>query len=303
MTLYLLVFLHFTLQGKMKLVDKIVGIFNGEIITLSQIKRIQSTIPARNEVAEIIYKKKAYSKKELLELLMERYLIRSRLKEMNQPIEDDSVEKYIKHNVERRLNISRKQLIAHLASSGITFDEFFELYRQNLEYSSFHQQIVAPLVTITEQEVKNAFYKLNYNNKTLAFRYILTDYSLPQDLFKKNMLNRFRQIMIKYRTHNILPSDFARVESTNMGEIKEEDLTDNLKKILKKVDEGSFSNPILIGNRYHVFYINKKNLEESGLFIKAKERIYRNLYEERIKRTSHLWFKEEKKRHYIKYFL
>ena len=286
-----------------KLLDKILAVFNDEIITLSQIGRIQSTLPARNEVAGLIYKKASYTNKELVEMEIKKSLIRNRLKEMKQVIEEDNVENYIKQNVEKRLGISRIQLINHLKSRGITFPEFFELYKQNLEFSNFHQQIIAPLVTITEQEVKNVFYKLNFDNKTISFRYTLVDFSLDKNLFKKGMLKKFRKILMNYQINSILPDNFSQVETNVLGNIKEEDMNNDLRKLLKKEGEGSFSQPILIGDRYHVFLIKKKDLVESNLFVQVKEKIRQDLYSKRVKKITDLWFSREKNRHYIKYFL
>ena len=286
-----------------KLLDKILAVFNDEIITLSQIDRIKSTLTARNEVAGIIYKKTSYSIKELVEMAIEKSLIRTRLKEMKQIIEDDSVENYIKQNVEKRLGISRKQLITHLKSSGITFEEFFELYRQNLEYSNFHRQIIAPLITITEQEVKNVFYKLNVDNKTISFRYTLVDFSLKKRLFKKGMLNKFGKVLMNFQSNSRLPDNFSQLENNVLGNIEEEELTNELKVLLKKESEGHFTRPMLINDRYHVFLIKKKDMVESSLFIQAKERIRQNLYAKRVKKTTDLWYSREKNRHYIKYFL
>ncbi|MCY4523218.1 MAG: hypothetical protein OXB84_00625, partial [Halobacteriovoraceae bacterium] len=252
------VLFSFLIQGNIahgKLLDKILAVFNDEIITLSQVNRIKSTLPARNEVAGLIYRKKTYTHKALVEMAIKKSLIRTRLKEMKQIIEEDSVESYIKQNVEKRLGISRKQLINHLKSRGISFEEFFELYRQNLEYSNFHQLIIAPLVTITEQEVKNAFYKLNFDNKTISFRYTLVDFSLDKSLFKKGILKKFRKVLMNYQINNTLPNNFSKLETNVLGNIKEEDLNNDLKKLLKRAEEGSFSQPISINNRYHVFLI------------------------------------------------
>ena len=286
-----------------KLLDKILAVFNDEIITLSQINRIKNTLSVRNEVAALIYQNTSYSTRELVEMAIKKSLIHARLKEMKQVIEDDSVESYIKQNVEKHLRISRKQLIIHLKNRGITFEEFFELYRQNLEYSSFHRQIIAPLITITEQEVKNVFYKLNVDNKTISFRYTLVDYSLDKKLFTKGMLNRFHQVLINLQVNSTLPDEFAQLDTNVLGNIEEEDLTNELEALLKKEEEGSLSKPILINGRYHVFLIKKKDLVESSLFAQAKERIRQNLYAKRVKKTTNLWYEREKNRHYVKYFL
>ena len=203
-------------------------------------------------------------------------------------------------------------MIAHLEVSGITYDEFFQIYRQNIEFGHFHQQTIAPLITITEQEVKNMFYKMNAHNKALAFRYTLVDFSLPRKAFQsqgrrrqrqRHKLKNFRQVLINFQNNGVLPEDYPPLQTNVLGDITEDDLTPHSKSILKKTDEGEFSQPILIGDTYHVFFVKQKNVVESNVFAQIKDQIREKIYEKQLKRATNLWYKRQKAEHYIRYFL
>ena len=51
-----------------KLLDKIAGVINDKVYSLSELKRIQSTVKARKEIAPFIYTKKKYSVNDILKL-------------------------------------------------------------------------------------------------------------------------------------------------------------------------------------------------------------------------------------------
>ena len=80
-------------------------------------------------------------------------------------------------------------------------------------------------------------------------------------------------------------------------------LTNQLKRLLKRTDEGSFSNVILIGDTYHVFFVKKKDLVASEVFKRAKAQIKQQIFEEEASKVTDLWFRREQNKHYLRYFL
>ena len=51
-----------------------------------------------------------------------------------------------------------------LKSNDLTFNEYFEVIRETIEFNIFNGRVIQPLITITDQEVKNLFYKQNKSN-------------------------------------------------------------------------------------------------------------------------------------------
>src|SRR5690554_3181329 len=129
------------------LLDKVAGVVNDKVYTLSEIKRIQDTLPARQEISPLIYSRQSYNDGQVLKLLQHRYIIKDKLAEMGFVVSDDSVMSRISET-ERRLGLTREDLLEFLKSKGITFNEYFELIREAMEYNIFQSRIVAPLVNI-----------------------------------------------------------------------------------------------------------------------------------------------------------
>ena len=163
--------------------------------------------------------------------------------------------------------------------------------------------MISPLISITDQEVKNAFYRENVDNKTLAFKYSLVDFSLGQKLVSKDMLKHFKSVLQSYQSNGILPKEFAKIETNVLGDITEGGLNISMKDLLKRTDEGAFSDALLMDNNYHVFFVKKKDLVESDVFQNEKEKIRNQLFEKDSRNMIDQWYSREKEKHYIRYFL
>lgn len=298
-SLSLLLLLLFQSSLEAKLLDKISAIVDDNIITLSQINRTSKNLAIKKNVAPMIYDKASFTNEELTNIQINKYLIRSKLTELGYAITDDQVEAQIKSN-EKRLNVDRKSLMNFLKEQGTTFDEYFETLREAIEYSYFINRVISPTIAISEQDVKNTYFKNNLKDSRLNFKYTLIDYSLPKDAVSKLNKGQMEEVIRQYQINNILPEAFSAVTSMNLDDITEEGIEADLKNLLKHTDEGALSSAILLNGKYHVFYVSKKDLVESEAFVKQKEGIRETLFAEAVKAESLLWLERERNKHYIK---
>tara|TARA_R110000868_G_scaffold38966_4_gene136154 strand:+ start:1874 stop:2791 length:918 start_codon:yes stop_codon:yes gene_type:complete len=283
-----------------KLLDKIVAVVDEQVITLSLVKRLRSNANARAQISPYIYQRGSkITHKEAIDLIIHRSLIRDKLTEMGYVISDDQVESQIK-STEQRLGLGRQALLNFLKGNGMTFDEYFELIRETIEHNIFNDRVIRPLISVTEQEIKNSFYKENQNNKSISFKYTLVDFSLDDTKLNKKSERRFKEALKSFQVSGSLPEEFKDVETTTLGDITEEGLTKELKQLLKRTDEGAFTNSIRIGTTTHVFYVQKKDLVESEIFLKNKDRIRAKLFEQVANEITGLWFERESNKHYIR---
>lgn len=289
-------------QVNAALLDKIVAVIDSQPILLSQIKRISSNLDARRNISPQIFSRKKLSFKDLVNIKINEYLLRDKLTEMGYVISDDQVEAQVKAT-EERLGLNRAALLNFLKSNNFSFDEYFELIRTSIEYNLFLSRIIQPLISITEQDVKNAYYKKYSEKRRLSFKYELVDFSMDRADFKKGMLRQFKSVLTSFQQTGILPNEFSNVTTNVLGEIREGGLTANLKKLLTNTEEGKFSEPILLGSQYHVFYIKSKDLVESDDFLNRKNQIRAEIFQESMETVSKSWFRSEADKHYIKYFI
>ncbi len=294
----LLAFVLFSNFSHAKLIDKIAGAINDNIYTLSEINRVQATLPIRKEIAPFIYKKSKYTNIELLKILQNQFIIRDKLAEIGYVIGDDRVEQNIQQT-EQRLRLTRSQLLSFLESNKITFNEYFELMRSAMEYSTFLQRIISPLVIITDQEVKNAYYNTTQNKKTLSFKYELVNFVINRKGLSQKDIDKLPQTLERYRKTGSIPEKFKDLVTNDMGSIVGDDLPVALNELLRVTNEKEFSRPYLADDLVHLFYLKKKDLVASEDFKKSKDRIYQQLFEKKSAQLVTDWLQREALNYYI----
>ena len=140
-----------------KLLDRIVAVFNDQVITLSEIEHIQSNLKSRRDITKELYPKSKYSVQKIIDKEIDIKTIRFHLNETGYIVSDDQIETMISR-IESKFNMTRSQLEAELARGNINFQEYFELLRASREYNILLSVVIEPLVTITEQQIKNRFF-------------------------------------------------------------------------------------------------------------------------------------------------
>lgn len=296
--LFLLSLCIFT-NAQAKLIDKISAIVDDNIVTLSQVTRVSKILPIKKNVAAMVYDKDSFTTEEIINISVNKFLIRAKLSELGYSITDDQVEAQIKAN-EKRLNVDRKSLMNFLKQQGSTFDEYFETLREAIEYSYFINRVISPTIAVSEQDVKNTYFKNNIKDSRLNFKYTLIDYSIGKDVMPKLAKGQMEEVVRQYRINSNLPEAFSTLTSTNLDEITEEGVSTELKNLLKHTDEGAMTPVIVISGQHHIFYVAKKDLVESENFTKQKDQIRDSLFEVAVKAEAQLWFERERNKHYIK---
>ena len=294
-----ILFLLYSWNLSAKVLDKIMAVIDENIITLSQINRIQENLASRKNISPPIYSNENMTRDEVIDLVIRKFLIRDKLAEQGYIIGDEQVESQI-NATEKRLGLNREALMNFLKSTNLTYNEYFEIIRETIEFNIFQGKVIVPLVNITDQEIKNSFYKQNQSNNTFTFKYHLTDFYLEHPTPEK--VKKFKKMLEKYQVNGILPQEFSTMQTNVLGDVTEDGLTPDLIKLLKKTGEGEFTTAIKINDVYHVFFLKKKDLVESEVFNQAKEKIKMGLYEKKAGSMIKVWFKREGARHYLKYF-
>ena len=299
----LVVALVFSFSISAKLLDKISAVVDDQIYTLSQINRRIENIDARKQISPIIYTKEFKpTPRNIVDMMIHSFLIRQHLTVLGHLVGDEQVERQIR-GTEVRLGLDRKALLRFLDGSKMTFDEYFELIRETIEFNIFHEIVIKPLVSVTDQAVKNEYYRQNKNSKTLSFNLTLVSFIIDRSRIDGNDVRRLPTVFKSFQETGNLPEKFSTVEATDLGEIKEDGLAPKIQAAIKGVEEGAFSPAVSIGNNYHVFFVKKKDIVESDDFLKAKMILTSDLFLKTADSMRTVWLERESRKHYVKYFL
>jgi peptidyl-prolyl cis-trans isomerase SurA len=285
-----------------KLLDKIVAVVNTKVISLSEINRIENTLAARREVSPVIYTETKYTPKQYIDLIIHSFIVRDKITAQGYVINDDAVESRIKAT-EERLGLKRADLLSFLKTKSITYEEYFEIIRETMEYNIFATKIIAPLISVTEQEIKNEYYRRNSSNSALSFKYNLVDFYVPESGLIDKDKAKFLSVLKDYQLTGKLPEEYHNLESNNLDGLSEDGLSKELGSVLKDAAEGSFSKPVSITGNLHAFYVQKKDLVESQEFIQVKEQIQSEIFLQKGKGVTQNWFDRESANYYIKTLL
>jgi len=309
LSLSVLIFTIGTTQAK--LLDKVAAVFNKDVITLSIIQRISDTLIPRREISPQLYSSTQMGLPEIVQLEINTLIIRKKLNEIGYIIGDEQVEAQIQ-STEKRLGLTRDALLQFLTTKGLSFEEYFEITRATIEFNLFNARVIAPLITITEQDIKNTFFNTYASDKTLVFKYNLTDYSfskqqlkssLNQDEVTKELLKDLPKDLKNYQATGMIDKKYNSISVNILGDIGEDGLSKELSTVLKKTNEGDFSEIVEFNDEFHIFFVNKKDLVESQIYLEAKPKIKMDLFDKQAKQVTDVWYRRESNKHFIKILL
>jgi len=289
-------------QTRAVLLDKTIAIFNDQIITKSMVERIRNTYEARKFLAGHIYKNDTSKPNYFIDLIINRLLIREKLKKFGIEVGDKGVEAQI-NLVKSKFKLNQDQLLSFLSSKGISYKEYFEIVREGIEYQQFYMKHITPLVNVSDQEIKNLFIKKQSSNKSISFNYYLISYSFQSKNEKSINKKKLFEIIKKFHTTGIVPSKFSTLNRLDLGNLHEESLSTKIRSILKPLGEGEFSHPYYNNGKLTSFFIKEKNLTESESFKKNKEFLKQELFSKKAHKVLLSWIKIERIQYHIKYFL
>lgn len=294
--LLLICLISTTSFAKPKLVDRVIAIFNNDVIAYSDVQRFKKTAKAKKDLSPYTYTKSKYNDVDAIDHIIKTKIIRDKLSEVGYAVTDDRVESQI-NNTQKQRGVGRAELKKFLKTQGLTFVEYFEVVREAMEFNLFNSKIIVPLVSVSEQEVKNFYYENAKNKNTLNFKYVLVDFIYD---YKKTMnLKKLPKILMDYRISGVIPPEYKDFQTVDMKNVLEEDLNKSFVSALKVAKEGEFSQAVKIADQVHIFYVQSKDLTESKEYSRVKEIIQTNLTAQKTLEVSDAWLDRQKADYYI----
>ena len=181
----LIVLLVSSLQGVASgsvVVDRVVAVVNGEIITLSDLQREE----ALNKKSE-----RKLDERNILEDMIDRKLQIGAAKRAGMDVTEKELADAIT-DISKRNNMDAKQFEAALAKEGLTLDQYKIDLREQMTLSRMFNKYVRSTIAVDEAEAR-AFYHKNIKN-----------YTLPEEI-------HVRQIFLPLQ-ENAKPDKIATIE-------------------------------------------------------------------------------------------
>lgn len=295
--------LLFTQPIPARLIDKILLVIDDKIYTSSDLEKIKENYISRHKISPLLYKKNIPNDRKLLEHLIKNNLIKHKLKEMGIIISEKMISAIVKEKREQA-GANEKNFIIYLNQNNLTLKNYKNILKESREFILFIEKFIRPSISISEHQLQNIFYTQNPSNKTHSFIYDLINFSIPERELKTSRdKENFKKYLVALQRGDTLPDTFKNISGNKMGQVSEEQLNEQFKKVIDAAKEKKFTDLSLLGNTYHVFYVKKKTLKLSSFYKKSKVKIHDTLFQEQVKTVLDVWVKREKNKHYIKTFI
>ncbi|WP_035587348.1 peptidyl-prolyl cis-trans isomerase [Hippea jasoniae] len=273
------VIIVFSLTARAELIDKIVATVNGGPITLYELKNIAGFYQAKTP-------------KQLLNEVIDGYLIEQMAKNVGIEVTDEEVEKYIQQ-IANQNNLTVDEFLNKLKESGIDLHYYKEGIKLRIYQIKFARRSFLPTIKISKKEIKNYIkqHKELFEQNTKLFQLDIITLKTLKDAQKAYKLLKegksFDEVAAKYslnkQTKRVIP-----VGAVNPY----------LREKLLSLKAGEYSDIIESdGNYYIVKLLGYKNSSDI-------ETIARNrLIEQRLQAKLNSWLKMVRSRADIEIYL
>ena len=251
LTLFLIFVLVFMLLTKLiyadKVINRIIAVVNGEIITSYDLDKEVKNFRFYSEQSSQTYKQ--IDPRFLLQKLIDEILLKEEANRLKINVSDEEVNKRIEL-IKQRQNLSDEEFKKLLEKNNMTLDELRDKIRTSIKISRLLNLMVYDKIIITSDEIKQYYesHKELYNtSKKVRLKIIVTD--------DKNKLMDLRD---KIERGLISFEDAAKKcsigpgseEGGDLGMLKWDDLRPEFKKNLKGLKEKEISNVFSVDGQY-----------------------------------------------------
>jgi peptidyl-prolyl cis-trans isomerase SurA len=297
-------------QSKSSIIERIIVKVNGEILTQSEIERMQIDALQDQNRRQINPRDLATDAKLMAALAdvtprllvdeVDNLLLVQHGRELNIKFTEENFKLAIE-NVKKQNKIENdKQFAQALADAGMTMDSL----RQNFERTWIIQQVerreIMKNVTLTEEEARQ-YYKANPDQfmkpPTVTVREILvavpTETVGGQQTVNVAKDDEAKQKMTSLRERALKGEDFAKLveESSEagtkangglIGPILTEELNPAIAGVLEKLKPGEVSDVIRTSRGYQIFKMETRTAAEVEAFDKVRSQLAQRIYESRL---------------------
>ncbi len=269
-------------------VDRVVAVVNGEIITMSDLQREEAL-------------KKTDSKQDerlLLEDMIDRKLQMAAAKRAGMDVTDkelaDAIEDIMKRN-----SMDSKQFEAALAKEGLTLEQYKIELREQMTLSRVFNKYVRSGLAVDEAEVR-AYYEKN-----------IKSYSIPEEIRVRQIFFRLPENATPAQTAAVKEKALAALERAKKGEdfihlVNELSESENAEQggdlgfmqrnqVIPEIEEaarslkpGEVAGPLQCAGGFHVIRLEEIRAQVKP-FEKVKDEITKMLFEQKTENTYRTW--------------
>jgi peptidyl-prolyl cis-trans isomerase SurA len=292
--------------------NRVVAIVNDDVITLYELnQRIRemtgSTAEHLRDRDEGRYLE---TRRQILELMIDEKCAEEKVRELGIKIPPQQIDAAIE-TIKKRNRWTQEDLVAMLKKEGITYEEYQERIRTDLERFELIDNQVKSKIIIREEQIAQ-YYKENQKDfsseETVQLAGIFLIRKNPEDEKELRELNiKGEDILGRLKNGEdfaALAKEFSQGPGANeggdLGAFKADQLEPELRKALEGIEAGQFTDLIIKKNGIQIIKLIKKQKAQARPFEEVKDAIYAKLYQQEVNKRYMAWIKELRKETYTK---
>ncbi len=138
-----------------RITDRVAAVVNDDVITLSEVYELGADF-IEEAVSNGGESRRAVAAHAVLERLIERRLVEQQIQTLKLDVTEQELDRAI-DDVARRNGMDRDQVRAAVEEQGMDWDTFRAEQREQLREIKFQRAVLQPRITITEDELRDAF--------------------------------------------------------------------------------------------------------------------------------------------------
>lgn len=292
-----------------EVLDKVLAVVNGEIVTQSDLSQFKNRIKKQtllDDLFDVDYKKISNNKSKLLEHLIDQKIVDSEVKRLSLSLGEERINKEI-NQIASNLGVGVDGLKKRLKQDGIGFTEYKNFIKNRIERQALIRKEITSKIRISDDEVKSYYTKNSSNAKTDSFEYTLSNILIKVGENPEAALERAKMVVNKIKaglSFEDAASQFTEDKNYSsggyLGKFQSGEFLPAFENAVKNIDEGDVSEPIFVGSNYIILKLNKKQIVESPEYLKMKENIRARLQQLAFKKQFLFWLSQKRSESNIK---
>ena len=302
-TIILLLALSSYANAKEVLLDRIVGVVNDDIITLSDVKVFERSLNSKKaRLTEEDFQKLAGSQKAVLDKIVESKIILQYIKDNNMQSDKEELDSMIKRRM-KAVGMSPKDLEKELKDSGQTLDDLRNELEVEQGKARIFERDIKRKIAVSEQDYANFFQKefkqdININEYKIS-HILVKEQALAEKVYQEAKKGAsFDQLAYKYSE-----DEGTKNNGGDLGYVKADSLLPEMQKAVQNMSAGDIKGPIKTKLGYHVIKLDAFRTQPNPEYTKNKDQIERVLVEKDFLRQLSLWIDEKKEEYYVRTYL
>lgn len=293
-----------------EVVETVVAIVNGSIITKSDIAKQKERLKTGTIVDDLFgHSPQDLLKDEklLLRQMIDEKVVDAEVKKQNLGVNMERVEQEI-NSIQGRNNISREQLKDALKKEGTSLSEYQDFIKHRLERQGVIEKAITSKIKISDDDLAAAYENKNKNSSSKSFEYKISHILLRQgkrsDAEQERRANEIAAKLKSGSSFEELASQYSEDPNYNegglLGSFKRGEIFKPLDDALKNLNIGEWVGPIKTKIGYQlVKLLDKKSVTDSA-FESKKDALRAELYQKAFIKQFQFWLEQKRADSFIR---